>query len=130
MNFPEDIYIKILSFIDNNQIRNMDLPYKYYSKYLKERLPIKNELWYKGVYYNMKDKCFLCETPLKFYKRIMVICMNCDIAIDNYYYYPQVCIDCIKKRSKEENFECGKIFRCSCPSCNTERMNLAIQCYS
>jgi hypothetical protein len=37
MNLPRDIIIHILSYIDNETIKNIEMPYDYYKQYLVSR---------------------------------------------------------------------------------------------
>ena len=62
MNLPRDIIIHILSYIDNNLIKKINMPYDYYKQYLITRLyNSKKEEWYQGVYNNLYDRCFICN---------------------------------------------------------------------
>ena len=127
MKLPIEIIANIFSFLHSNEIKIMELPYNYLKMYLHERLGTqKNELWYRGVYNNINSKCFVCAKCIRFSMQIMVICINCDLSLDGFYYYPHLCVNCVN----ENPITRGRIFSSHCPSCKKKRMNLAIECYS
>lgn len=128
MNLPIEIISIIFSFLHSNDIKLLELPYDYFKRYLHEKLEKqRNELWYRGVYNNLNYKCFKCGKNIRFNMKIMVICMSCELTMDGFYYYPQVCRDCVENGSIATR---GHIFSSPCPSCYKNRMNLAIECYS
>ena len=97
MNLPKDIIIHILSYIDNNLIKKINMPYDYYKQYLISRsYNSKKEEWYQGVYNNLYDRCFICSTQLNVKLQVMIICFNCEVLLDNYSTYPTACTNCIK----------------------------------
>tara|TARA_B100000886_G_scaffold71038_2_gene45215 strand:- start:33152 stop:33535 length:384 start_codon:yes stop_codon:yes gene_type:complete len=127
MNLPKEIVLNILSFIDHNTVKKIDMPYSYYKEYLINRCKYsKLEKWFTGVYNNLYDKCFTCNKELDSNLYVTIICMNCEILLDEYCTYPSVCIDCTnyKKISR------GKIFTAVCPGCDSSRMNIAITSFS
>ena len=89
----EELIIKILSYLNINHINKLELPFSYHKHYLIERNILKNNNWYVGVYNNIYDHCFTCKTHLDKNLRVLVICMNCEFTLDNYYCYPVVCIN-------------------------------------
>lgn len=125
---PSDCVNNILSFLNNSEIKKMNLPYEYYKHYLKNRLNVnKPELWYRGCYNNLNHGCFLCNKELYTEVRMLVICFDCELLIDDYCNYPNVCLGCIKTK---ETIKRGKVFGAYCQSCNSNRMVIAVECYS
>ncbi len=127
MDLPKDIIINILSFIDNETIKKVEMPYEYYKQYLITRsITHKPEKWYKGVYNNLYDRCFICNIELNILLQVMIICFNCEILLDNHCTYPTVCQECAKCKKILR----GKLFSAKCPSCNDPRMHIAITSFS
>jgi hypothetical protein len=127
MNLPRDIVIHILSFLDNNTIKKISVPYDYYKQYLIFRnIKNKPESYYKGVYNNLYNNCFTCRKELTKPLYIMIICFSCEILLDDYCTYPMVCIDCIENKKILR----GKVYTSNCPSCNDNRMHVAITSFS
>ncbi len=127
MNLPKEIVLNILSFIDHNTIKKINMPYSYYKQYLISRCKYsKSEYWFKGVYNNLYGKCFNCIKELDSYLYVTIICMNCEILLDEYCTYPSVCIDCTNYKKIYR----GKIFTAVCPGCDSSRMNIAITSFS
>jgi hypothetical protein len=127
MNLPRDIVIHILSYIDNETIKNIEMPYDYYKQYLVSRsIKNKSEKWYTGVYNNLYDRCFICNKKLSILLQVMIICFNCEILLDNHCTYPTVCTDCTKYKKIIR----GKLFTTNCPCCDDKRMHVAITSFS
>ena len=117
----------ILSYIDNETIKNIEMPYDYYKQYLISRsITSKTDVWYKGVYNNLYDRCFTCNTELNILLQVMIICFNCEILLDSHCTYPTVCTDCAKCKKIVR----GKLFAARCPCCNDPRMHIAITSFS
>lgn len=128
MKLPLELVTYILSFVNNNEIKTLELPYEYYKQYLYVRLPqTKSPIWYRGVYNNINSKCFKCEKSIRFDLRIMVVCQKCEFSLDGFYYYPHLCVGCV---NINDEIKRGRIFTTNCPSCNSIKMNLAIEAYS
>lgn len=127
MNLPKDIIIHILSYIDNNLIKKINMPYDYYKQYLISRsYNSKKEEWYQGVYNNLYDRCFICSTQLNVKLQVMIICFNCEVLLDNYSTYPTACTNCIKCKKIVK----GSLFGAKCPCCTDKRMHLVITSFS
>lgn len=127
MNLPRDIVIHILSYIDNETIKNIKMPYDYYKQYLVSRsITSKPENWYIGVYNNLYDRCFICNIELNILLQVMIICFNCEILLDSHCTYPTVCTNCAKCKKIVR----GKLFAARCPCCNDPRMHIAITSFS
>lgn len=119
---PEDMIVHILLYLDNDDINKINISYDCYQKYIYIKTNNNNsQTWYRGIYYNLYNKCFICNN--KFNKSyIAVICYNCELLLDNYFSYPKICIEC----SNFKNLKKRKLFSSKCPGCNNNRMNLAI----
>jgi intein/homing endonuclease len=135
IHLPEDIWVFILSYLDIDNIKKIDIPFEYFKKYLILRLEndkkdLKhNNSWYKGVYNNRYDKCFKCERYLlSNLLYIKVICNNCELDIDNIYKYPNICLDCVGPTN--QRMIRGRIISSYCPSCIKKRLHLGIATYS
>ena len=127
MNLPRDTIINILSFIDNETIKKIEIPFDYYKEYLINRSIIsKPQTWYKGVFNNLYDRCFICDKKLDILLRVMIICFHCEILLDNHCTYPTVCEHCAKCKKIIR----GKLFSAKCPCCDDSRMHIAITSFS
>lgn len=123
---PEDMIVYVLSYLDNDVIKKIDIPYECYKKYVYLRTNNDNSQdWYRGIYYNLYNKCFICKGPFDVLY-ITIICYNCELLLDDYFSYPTICTRC----SNFKGLTRGKIFSRKCPGCNNSRMNLAITSYS
>lgn len=127
MNFPKEIVINILSFVDNESIKKLKIPSSYYKEYLINRLKkTRSDIWYQGVYNNLYYCCFNCKSDLDEFLHVAVVCINCELLLDNYCNYPTICNNCLKKF----NFKRGKICCLECPSCKDNRMHIGITSFS
>ena len=93
-NLPIDVVGIILSYFKHEDIKKMNLPFNYYNIYLQARSNKQmNKIWYKGTYNNLYRGCFLCNTFL--YNEatyMMIICMKCELLVDNYCNYVEMCL--------------------------------------
>ena len=113
MKLSRDIIMKVFSYIDNETIKKIEMPYEYYKQYLIQRnVSNKREIWYKGIYNNLYNRCFSCEHEFNNDLYLMIICFECEMLLDNYCNYPIICIKCFEKK----NIKRGKIYISSCPS--------------
>lgn len=127
MKLSRDIIMKVFSYIDNETIKKIEMPYEYYKQYLIQRnVSNKREIWYKGIYNNLYNRCFSCEHEFNNDLYLMIICFDCEMLLDNYCNYPIICIKCFEKK----NIKRGKIYISSCPSCKDNKMHVAITPYS
>lgn len=125
-SLPEDMIIQILSYLENDVIKKIQIPFECYKKYLHLRiLKNKSQNWYCGIYNNLYNKCFVCAADFdELY--ITIICYHCELLLDDYFSYPTICTHC----SDFKNLKRGKIFSRMCPGCNNNRINLAITSYN
>lgn len=127
MILPRDINIKILSYIDNNTIKNICMPYNHYKQYLIQRQIVKKkEIWYRGVYNNLYNRCFICHKDLNNLINIMIICFHCELILDEYCNYPLICLDCMD----HPKIKRGKVYAAKCPTCDDCRMHVGITRFS
>lgn len=116
----------ILSFLEFNDFIKLNLPFLFFKKYIINRISIKkSDKWIKGIYNNCYNNCFVCSyyTPLTY---CMVICISCEILLDNICNYPMLCYNC--NYNKEINR--GKVLCLPCCCCENKCMHIGITAYS
>jgi hypothetical protein len=126
MNLPYDIIIYIYTYLDVNKIRDLKLTYLNYKSYIKTIYMSENkpELWYRGVYNNLNNNCFICES--KFENYFIIICLRCEFVFGEYCSYPIICDTCIDCKINVTR----KVLCKTCPSCRDKRMHVAIKSQS
>ena len=113
MYLPNDLVFKILSYIEYDTIKNLNFQFKYYSEYLKSRFKTQiSPKWIYGIYKNSNNVCFKCQKLLES-KFIIVLCMNCEFNLDNYFSFPMTCVKCINFHKIKQNI----MFISNCVNC-------------
>lgn len=119
MDIPYDVIINIYSYLGINEIIEL-LNYEDFKSYMNNINIHKNEIWYRGIFNNLMNRCFICESIYN--KHFIIICLKCEMLIGEFSSYPVICDTCIKYT----NVVRGKILCSTCPSCRDERMHVAI----
>lgn len=125
---PRDTILYIFSFLDNYTIKDLMLPCSYYTEYLIARLStFKQDKWYRGIYNNLYDQCFLCFQSIDHDIYAIVICEKCELSIDGHRVFPSICRNCISDPRKRKR---GRIYYNMCSICDTEKVHLVLTSYS
>ncbi len=121
MKLPYEIVILILSYFSVEEIKHVHIPYQYYKQYLNTRVNIKSERWVNGMYNNLHNKCFKCADDYGD-SYFMVICMKCELLLNDYCNYPLICKPCVNNSKMVR----GKVLCSTCPSCLDKKMHIII----
>ena len=110
----------IFSFLDFNNLVNFHLDLYFikgiiYTKLNKYNL---NKYWINGIYNNLYNLCFNCSNKLNC-KYVTIICINCEVEIDDYFKFPEICLDCSKIK-KLNNTMTSQL----CIFCKNKRIHL------
>ena len=118
MYIPKDLVFYIFSFLNYEDISDLNLDYKFYKEYIKISTNKENEYWIKGIYNNSKSNCFNCSKFLG-KKFTTVICMNCELDVSKYFSFPMICIFCIQIHYSKK-----KMFSKECICCSNRVVHL------
>lgn len=120
MYIPEDLIFKILSYIEYDEFQNFKLQFKYYLGYFSSRFNEKiSAKWIYGIYKNYHNLCFNCYKPLES-KFIIVLCMDCEVNIDNHFSFPITCTYCNQIKHIKKNI----MFSSNCVNCEKKTVHL------
>ena len=112
MYIPKDLVFYIFSFLNYEDISDLNLNYEFYKEYIKIFTNKVNEYWIKGIYNNNKSNCFNCSKFLG-KKFTTIICIDCELDVNKYFSFPMICIFCTqisyikKKMFSRECICCG-----------------------
>lgn len=121
MNIPNDIFFYILSFINIEKLHNYVCE-NTFIKYVNYKFNIKHS-YAKGIYYNLKNNCFLCDCKLTT-NFLMNFCVCCNTIVNN---YPMICNLCSKKYQPKTY---GNLIYANCINCNKRSIHLNINFWS
>lgn len=110
----------IFSFLDFNEIVNLNLNINLIKGIISTKLNKYNlnEYWINGIFNNLNNLCFNCSNKLNC-KYVTIICINCEVELDNYFKFPEICLNC----SKINNLKNTMISKC-CIYCENNRIHL------
>jgi hypothetical protein len=91
---PDELVKYILSFINVETLKKLELFKKYGKDVLQIRFPDKKRSILQGTYQNIQQLCFTCENPLN-NCYILTLCPNCNIYSKEIYNTPLFCIECV-----------------------------------
>lgn len=121
MELPIELIFFIFNYLDYDKLHNYVSKTKFI-KYTIFKYKV-NESYALGIYNNVFNNCFLCNTQLTT-NYLMNFCSCCSSILDK---YPMICNICSKKYEPKVY---GSLVHAKCINCNKKAIHLNINYWS